>query len=558
MNTRIRYFFFLAIILGATSFAFTNNSHGDPQKTLTITASNIELSDNISDPPVNNDVEMVLLTFNEPLDKMTLKGNVKLYRLGAKGIETEVAVYPRLDFYNPALLQLYTKPVFKLKDGEAYRIEIGAGLKSTTGASVGTGLSRYFATDVAIDLNGTGNKSAKRNKIVVISDIHLGMDSKFAEIKQNYGNLVDLVKHVGAAPDVKELVIGGDLMDQWFVPMNYQTPKDERAFVDAIAANNKEFVDAVVAIIKDGKIKITYAPGNHDLTVTEADIARVFPGINQARGTVQGLGEYVTGNNGSIVIEHGHKYNFFCAPDPLSIKKTTGKSSSIMPPGYFFTRIATSSIVEGKPKTENKFPLYDFDKNDPEQVLLNYYYMTWKGILETLPVKEKFSEKVIVTNIDGMNDIYAMADVIPQYNPATGKFSVKVYDGLVTTWEERQAINGVKVKTSAADAILGSNDDDLTDMQSKLQYFDTDASKRIVIFGHTHKARVVPFKNLKGEKTIYANSGTWIDHSLDHPNSTFVVVTEGDSDSPLSFVNLYQYTGNGTATRWGKAQAISY
>lgn len=558
MKTKISYFLLFAILLGATSFSSPFHLNGDPQKALTLAGSNIELSDNISDPPVNNDVEMVFLSFSEALDKITVKENVKLFRIGAKGSETEVPVYTRLDRNNPALLQIYAKPVLKLKDGEAYRIDIGAGLKSTSGASVGTAFSRYFATNASIDLKGTGNTAVKRNKIVIISDIHLGIDSKFAEIKQNYSNLVDLVKHVGNAPDVKELVIGGDLMDQWFIPMNYPTPKDERAFVDAIAANNKEFVNAIVAIIKEGKIKVTYAPGNHDLTVTEADIARVFPGINQARGTVQGLGEYVTGKDGSIVIEHGHKYNFFCAPDPLSIKKTTGNSNSIMPPGYFFTRIATSSLMEGKPKTENKFPLYDIDKNDPEQVLLNYYYMTWKGILETLPVKEKFSEKVIVTNIDGMNDTYAMADVIPQFDPATKKLSVRVYDGLVTTWEERQEINGVKVKTSAADAILGSNDDDLTDMQSKIQYFDTDASKRIVIFGHTHKARVVPFKNLKGEKTIYANSGTWIDHSLDHPNSTFVVVTEGDGDSPLTFVNLYQYTGNGTATRWGKAQAIRY
>lgn len=558
MKTKISYFLLFAILLGATSFSSPFHLNGDPQKALTLAGSNIELSDNISDPPVNNDVEMVFLSFSEALDKITVKENVKLFRIGAKGSETEVPVYTRLDRNNPALLQIYAKPVLKLKDGEAYRIDIGAGLKSTSGASVGTAFSRYFATNASIDLKGTGNTAVKRNKIVIISDIHLGIDSKFAEIKQNYSNLVDLVKHVGNAPDVKELVIGGDLMDQWFIPMNYPTPKDERAFVDAIAANNKEFVNAIVAIIKEGKIKVTYAPGNHDLTVTEADIARVFPGINQSRGNIQGLGEYVTGDKNSIVIEHGHKYNFFCAPDPVSIKKTTGKESSIMPPGYFFTRIATSSLTQGKPKTENTFPVYDVDKNDKEQVLLNYYYMTWKGILETLPVKEKFSEKVIVTNIDGMNDTYAMADVIPQFDPATKKLSVRVYDGLVTTWEERQEINGVKVKTSAADAILGSNDDDLTDMQSKIQYFDTDASKRIVIFGHTHKARVVPFKNLKGEKTIYANSGTWIDHSLDHPNSTFVVVTEGDGDSPLTFVNLYQYTGNGTATRWGKAQAIRY
>ncbi|GJQ33216.1 MAG: hypothetical protein HBSAPP04_20550 [Ignavibacteriaceae bacterium] len=558
MKTKISYFLLFAILLGATSFSSPFHLNGDPQKALTLAGSNIELSDNISDPPVNNDVEMVFLSFSEALDKITVKENVKLFRIGAKGSETEVPVYTRLDRNNPALLQIYAKPVLKLKDGEAYRIDIGAGLKSTSGASVRTAFSRYFATNASIDLKGTGNTAVKRNKIVIISDIHLGIDSKFAEIKQNYSNLVDLVKHVGNAPDVKELVIGGDLMDQWFIPMNYPTPKDERAFVDAIAANNKEFVNAIVAIIKEGKIKVTYAPGNHDLTVTEADIARVFPGINQSRGNIQGLGEYVTGDKNSIVIEHGHKYNFFCAPDPVSIKKTTGKESSIMPPGYFFTRIATSSLTQGKPKTENTFPVYDVDKNDKEQVLLNYYYMTWKGILETLPVKEKFSEKVIVTNIDGMNDTYAMADVIPQYDATKKKFSVKVYDGLVTSWDKRQEVNGVKVKIPTTEAILGANDDDLTDLQSKVQYFDTDASKRIVVFGHTHKAKVLPFKNLKGEKTIYANSGTWIDHSLDHPNSTFVVITEGGDESPLSFVNLYQYYGNGSFTRWGKAQAILY
>jgi len=157
-----------------------------------------------------------------------------------------------------------------------------------------------------------------------------------------------------------------------------------------------------------------------------------------------------------------------------------------------------------------------------------------------------------------MNNTYAMSDVIPQFDATTNKFSVNLYNGLVTTWDKRQEINGVKVKNSAAEAILGANDDDLTDLQSKIQYFDTDLSKRIVIFGHTHKAKVVPFENPKGEKTIYANSGTWIDHSLNYPNSTFVVVTEGGTDSPLTFVNLYQYTGNGTVTQWGTAQAIHH
>lgn len=557
MKNSFKYLTALVAISAMLTTIFANNLPGEPVRSLTIVKSNVELSENIANPPVNNSVEVVQLTFSEALDKATVQGNVKLFRIDAKGIASEVPCYLRTDYYNPAILAINTKPVQKFADGVEYKIEVSGNLKSKSGATMGGGSSLYFATNVEPAFSGS-KKEVKRNKIVVISDIHLGMDSKFAEINKNFPNLVDLVTKVGNSPDVKELVIGGDLMDQWFIPMNYKTPADEAAFVDAIAANNKPFVDAIVAIIKEGKIKVTYAPGNHDLTVKDSDIARVFPGINQARGSVQGLGEYVTGDKNSIVIEHGHKYNFFCAPDQISIRKTTKNNTSIMPPGYFFTRIATSSIVEGKPKTENSFPLYNVDKNDPEQLLLNYYYMTWKGILETLPVKEKFTEKVIVTNIDGMNDTYAMSDVIPQYNAKTGKFSVNVYDGLVTSWEKRQEMNGVKVKNSAADAILGANDDDLTDFQAKLQYFDADPSKRIVIFGHTHKAKVVPFENLKGQKTIYANSGTWIDHSLNYPNSTFVVVTEGGNDSPLTFVNLYQYTGNGSVTQWGTAQAITH
>jgi len=557
MKNQLKYMIILIAFSGMISTSFSFNPPGEPNKALTIIKSNVEVSENIATPPVNNSVEVVQITFSEALDKATVQGSVKLFRIDANGIASELPCYLRIDYYNPAILAINTKPVQKFADGVEYKIEVSGNLKSKSGATMGGGSSLYFATNVEPAFSGS-KKEVKRNKIVVISDIHLGMDSKFAEINKNFPNLVDLVTKVGNSPDVKELVIGGDLMDQWFVPMNYKTPADEAAFVDAIAANNKPFVDAIVAIIKEGKIKVTYAPGNHDITVTEADIARVFPGINQARGSVQGLGEYVTGDKNSIVIEHGHKYNFFCAPDPISIKNATGKPNSIMPPGYFFTRIATSSIVQGKPKTENTFPLHEIDKNDPDQMLLNYYYMCWKGILETLPVKEKFSEKVIVTNIDGLNDTYSMSDVIPQYNTSTKKFSVKLYDGLVSTWEKRQEINGVTAKIPAADAILGANDDDLTDLQSKYQYFDTDPSKRIVIFGHTHKAKIVPFENLKGQKTVYANSGTWIDHSLNYPNSTFVVVTEGGSDSPLTFVNLYQYTGSGTVTQWGTAQAITH
>jgi hypothetical protein len=338
--------------------------------------------------------------------------------------------------------------------------------------------------------------------------------------------------------------------------MEYAMPEPESRFADLIAANNKIVVDAINELIAAGKVKVTYVPGNHDITVTESDIARIFPGIHQARDRIQGLGEYIAGARSEIDIEHGHKYNFFVAPDPISNRDITKNTTSILPPGYFFTRIATSSIVEGKPASANSFPPVTFDRNDASQYLTYVYYMTWKSILDTLPVRESLSDKVITTNLDGFTGKYAIGDLLPRMDPATGKLDMLLYRGIVDTWDARQEANGVKVKVPVLQAIASAADSRFTDIQSKRQFFDRDPATRIVVFGHTHDAHVVPFVNLEGKKTVYANSGTWIDHSLGYPGMTFVVIDQPAPGSAITVVNAYQYMGGSSVVRWGEGQAI--
>lgn len=125
-----------------------------------------------------------------------------------------------------------------------------------------------------------------------------------------------------------------------------------------------------------------------------------------------------------------------------------------------------------------------------------------------------------------------------------------LYKGIQDTWGERQKMNGVKVKISAEDAIIKATDAGFTDIQAKNQYFDLDSSKRIVIFGHTHVARILPFSNQKDQKTIYANAGTWIDDAQGYPTMTFVVITPPKSGSAVQFVNLYKYSADKTITQW--------
>ena len=102
---------------------------------------------------------------------------------------------------------------------------------------------------------GTGpldNIGNGRNKIVVISDLHLGADLAYAEINNNIESLVKLLSEIRESSGVKELVIAGDLLDEWFVPATIDTykGKDQKDFVQRIATANQGVINAFNQIIK--------------------------------------------------------------------------------------------------------------------------------------------------------------------------------------------------------------------------------------------------------------------------------------------------------------------
>jgi hypothetical protein len=173
-----------------------------------------------------------------------------------------------------------------------------------------------------------------------------------------------------------------------------------------------------------------------------------------------------------------------------------------------------------------------------------------------LPVKESFEDKVLKTNIDGFTENYSINDCIPQQDKETGVISGVLYHNIQDTWEERQTINGIKAKIPVRDAITQAAVPAFTDFQAQTQFFDLDSSKRIVVFGHTHVADVIPMTNRDHQKNIYANSGTWIDNAQGYPTRTFVVITPPKGSSAIETVNLYQYSPDQTISQWTEAQAI--
>lgn len=398
----------------------------------------------------------------------------------------------------------------------------------------------------------------KREKIVVISDLHLGSDLSYSENVKHLGRLVEFLKEVRGSMTIKELVIGGDMLDEWYVPTRTDTYGNgsQADFVKKIVAANKAVFDELNGIIKDGKIKLTYVPGNHDMGLLPENIDIAMPGVNQARdaGDKYAVGTYHPDDFPQIAIEHGHRYDFFSSIAPGA--NESDAPGAILPPGYFFARIAANSFTDPTTKeAATKVP--EVKLNDPgnaEQYTKYLYYNLWKTVLESVIfVKDNFNEQIIKTNVGNYTKNYSINDILPQNSPADGSIQMNLYNGLFTqsNWDEREIFNNVPVMTNINQAILGSLKTEFLDEQSNNQYFQNTASSvRLVVFGHTHKPMIKTYSNYKGEECIYVNSGTWEDQKTRDKNSNidqdalkmhFVVITPVKAEENKLQVGLYQY-----------------
>lgn len=403
------------------------------------------------------------------------------------------------------------------------------------------------STTQAVDnplINGTGERSL----VVVISDIHLGADLQYAEINHNVAYLAKFLEAVRVSPNVKELVIAGDLLDEWFVPANIDTYKgsDQKDFVKRIASANKIVFDALNTIIQEKKILVTYVPGNHDLTITAANVEEVLPGINQARDNGKiGLGTYSPEFLPELAVEHGHRYNFFCAPDPISNQDIA--PGTILPPGYFYTRLAALHVAQECTTSGDSIIKYlPNPEADLSQQLAYKYWKIWAGSVFSYPITNKFDEKIFVTNVDGFTANYSVNDFLP-FQTQDGKIDMNLFKNIQDTWEQRQTENNVPIHIDCTRAIDSVGSSSETDYLSILQYFlNPNSNKRIVIFGHSHVAKIIASNNTIGNKCLYANSGTWIDvkHNGIPTTMNFVVITpQNSTETSQTYVKLFNFEG---------------
>jgi UDP-2,3-diacylglucosamine pyrophosphatase LpxH len=386
----------------------------------------------------------------------------------------------------------------------------------------------------------------KRNKIVVISDLHLGIDDSYTETLANRQVLIDFLNRLCVTSDVRELVIAGDFLDAWYLPVYYPSYTDEVKFYKAVVKNNQETIDAFKKVIDSG-IKLVYVPGNHDLTLESSVLDEAIPGIVQS-SDAQGLGAYYTGDRHEIVIEHGHRYDVFSAPDTLSNAELCGNAETMLPAGYFYARYAATWVLEGRPKVEKDLPLVSIvpDKSDADQFGAYIYYSLLRDITSRMTPQEALEEKIFKMHIAGFDDDYTFLDFYPCLQEDGEISAPTLYRNIQRTWADRQTLNNVKIHNGFIEAVAGTVDWSYFAMQARRQYLENpNENVDVVVFGHTH----VPSLQVMENGKAYVNSGTWIDHNTDKPDATctLAVITTGQSDASA----LYQYERNGELTDIG-------
>ena len=551
-----------SVVMCASLLLIWGCSSSDPQR-LTV-KTDISTSASAELPAAIDPVSQIVLEFSEPLDMNTVDGTVTLYTVKSGGllVSLDPAAIVIPDTQRPNQLVLRTHNGANLPSGEGYKLVVSRSIQSLSGNTMEQDFVGYFATDYNLgyrkrNIPELGNT---RMVIVVISDVHMGdersISGKYGWFNRNRNTLVNFLNYLRLNPNVRELVIAGDMFDEWVAPMTSDTFNgvSESEFVDMIVAANKSVTDAINDIITDGNIKVTYVPGNHDMLVGSVDIQRVFPGISEARDA-QGLGTYTPLDRPEIIIEHGHRYDLFNAPDMISNRSITN-TDSIIPPGFMVSKIATTSDLDRGQSTFLRQQIKDALGGGSESHYLSYW-AAWQLIMSQKPVKENWDDKLIQTRVDGYTDTYAINDLIPYYETDNGPLDVNLYKGILDTWYDRQARNQVPVPILPEIAIAAGALNAVLDAQSITQYFlNLSSSKRIVVFGHTHDAGIFSVLNHALRGAIYANSGTWVDNGK--PSCTFVAVIPPKSgEASTETVTVYQYVDDETINKIGSAAILN-
>ena len=318
-------------------------------------------------------------------------------------------------------------------------------------------------------------------KRIYVSDIHMNAGKGLQTGKEQHPyewlgpteakRFADFLNYLNDPNVVQEIIIIGDLMDDWVYPVDVVPPSLESIVKAPI---NKEIVQALKKLAKNKKITVLYLPGNHDMGANIELIKKNFPGMLFG-GTALYNSVYRTSR---LRAEHGSAYAMFNAPDAIN------SPGSRLPLGYFISRVvATKSRDTGS--VDRHYWTYADDLLEilgPQRLAAGVF----EAILEEACLNDK--TEILMPKRNGKAKSVTAGQVKEKY--------AALYD----QWQETYGA-GVAFKAMMAEIGLLGN---LADRLCKKS--DTN----VVIFGHSHDWELDKDKWFVDDR-IYANCGTWCD-----------------------------------------------
>ena len=327
---------------------------------------------------------------------------------------------------------------------------------------------------------------------VVLSDIHIGDNAAtcWYQDRVHFDYLATVLRWIVARREtVREVIFLGDTFDFW----TYAPARRPPLMSDIIAANQSllgrsgPLADLVRAL--PGRVRLL--SGNHDENLTPADVALLNASLTGNRNT--GI-ELVThprvvliGASGArTLLEHGHRWCMFNAPDPKSRWKE-------LPVGQFVSRgIAYRVATRHKGKTAAELPVsgngdMDLTGDDLREIWNQFVKRRDLNLVEELMRH--------VTRKTGLAPDTAI--MMPGASQSSLKDASRVFAGLFADWARSEG-DWNAGRAAAADA----TGEDLAWFALR-QALRTRAD--LVVMGHTH----TPIKGLTVAPlgVEYVNSG---------------------------------------------------
>lgn len=368
------------------------------------------------------------------------------------------------------------------------------------------------------------SQTLSKTKIVVLSDIHIGNNTPTVWYQKSFHEayLVAVLDYViQNAAVIKELILMGDVVDFWTYPAD-PVP----TFNTIIQANPNIFgsngkLSQVLTALQG---QVTYVRGNHDLTITQADLNLIQnPQGYKIKLSADDIYYPLGSTNKKIVCTHGHLYTMFNAP-----YTSANNPIAPIPLGQFITRAVaykrSRELAPGQTVAQLQ------DSGDPGA------WEIFPSLVNQVIVElSKFQSSQYVTNPTSLAQtlLNTIADAtgipktlpiqLPNNQVCTFNQANQIYANLFSEWIAKYG-----VLPACKSAIADLNGTYIAWFAQKLAF---EVGAELVVMGHTHH----PTLGLVSSLVQYVNTGfncpSVADIGTKHP--TFVLIDTANTTASV-------------------------